>query len=127
VNEHQLLATLKQGAGVYNLVLFDLQTRERRVIQRQVGLYGLSPDGRYLAVHEGYLMRFFDLSLERAVPIKVLNVEGALDSFTWQDHELIVLFTDRSLRAYAFETGAWRTIAIIPGDERVVQRVPCAH
>jgi hypothetical protein len=79
-----------------------------------------------VAVHAGYLIRFFDLSLERTVPIKILSIAGPLDHFLWQGHELIVLLEDGSLHGYDIETGGWRSIARIPGDDRWMRRVPCS-
>ncbi len=126
-NDHQLLVNVWDITGLSYLTLFDLETGEQRVIQRRSGFYALSPDGRYVAANADQLILFFDLSLEQNAPVRTIHLDGEFNPFIWNDHELVVLFEDQSLRGYNFETSAWRSIATIPpGDNDWLQRVPCA-
>lgn len=128
VNDHQALARTWESSGLDNLTLFDLESRERRVIQAQVGLHALSPDGRYVAASDALQdnsLHVFDLTdLDAA---KKIETPDSLNSLIWREEGegLVALFADRSLRGYDAEAGEWRAIASIPGHNWSLRRVAC--
>ena len=69
-----------------------------------------------------------DFSQEQ-IPVENVSVEADISNFIWQRDrlELIVLFDDRSLRGYDLDTGEWREIATLPGDEQGMRWVSCTH
>jgi hypothetical protein len=138
LSDYQLLVEVWDN-GFDNLMLIDLQTGERQILQENVGGYALSSDQQTVAFEvldvrdpskHPMEIRFFDLIQDDPAPLKSLPLDTPAGQFLWRvDRDaLIVLFEDYSLQEYDFETKAWRLIASIPDDQRWSMRwVACAE
>lgn len=138
VNEHEIIVQRWTVTGLPELALIDLQADEPRLILPNVNHYALSADRRYFAAWRINIQTFselpesiqiFDLTQTRPTPVFRLSTDAAYQNFIWHQHdlELIVFFDDRSLRGYHYETGAWRMITTVLGDEWNMQPITCVY
>lgn len=138
IDDDQMLFSVWMESGASELMLFNLQTGERHRILPNIGHYDVSPDNHYVATQRSNVrnssenprvIQFFDLTQSDNLPVFRLTLDTTYQNFIWRTNslELIILFTDRSLRGYNFETREWRSIATIAGDERGMQLVPCSR
>jgi WD40 repeat protein len=129
-SDHELIASVGTTAGFYDLTFFDVQTGEQRILLPFMRSYALSYDHRHVAALEQNTpetLYFFDLSQDDDA--SDVTVSEGIVNYLWRDDrlELIVLFQDRSLRGYDYETGTWRDIATVPDDKTLLRLVACVH